>query len=115
MNLAEQVHGKLTLGVFNDGTAYLGPPDWYYHYTGNLVIRTPYATDIVYGKKHGDFPIEGSRRMFYRHYVDPKFMAYPEVRNPELDPDRISFKRFGEPVEVYRVVVDDRRDNGGQA
>jgi hypothetical protein len=98
--------GILDCRVFEDvDGAVLEPPSWYEEYTGNVSIKTPYSTTIVYGKKFGLHLFDGAKRMWERHYVDPDLMEFDEVRHPQLDSDLISFKPFGEDRRAYEVRV----------
>jgi hypothetical protein len=93
-----ELAGTLTL-TESGRSAYLELPGWYESFTGNVVIRTPQATCVVRGKPFGWFPYV-TNGFPAAHYSGRRSAG---LRNESLDPDRISFKRFGDDPEVYRV------------
>jgi len=74
----------------------LALPEAYIGYEGGLVVRTPKNTQ-QYNGWWGDAFV-GSVRP--DHFGDYDY-------NPELAPDCVQLKKYGEEPEVFRVAVDD--------
>jgi hypothetical protein len=96
--------GTLALTERPQGTT-LTKPEWYYEFGGSVVIRTPRATSIVHKNGPGEFPwvTDGFPASHYRSLPNESIRYWYDQRNPQLRPDRISFKRFGDDPEIYRV------------
>jgi hypothetical protein len=95
----------LTLAEHEMMGSVLAMPDWYYEFDGSVVIRTPRATSVVHKNYPGEFPFspDGFPANHYRSLPNESIRYWRDQRNPQLRPDRISFKRFGDEPEVYRV------------
>jgi hypothetical protein len=97
--------GTLSLTESSKTGTKLSMPDWYHEFDGSVVIRTPRATSIVHKNYPGEFPFrpDGFPASHYRSLPNESIRYWYDQRNPQLRPNRISFKRFGEEPEIYRV------------
>jgi hypothetical protein len=100
----DELTGTLALTEWPQGTT-LMMPGWYYEFGGNVVIRTPRTTSVAYKNGPGMFPFspDGFPAIDYRNLPNESIRYWYDQRNPQLRPDRISFKRFGDEPEIYRV------------
>jgi len=93
--------GKPMSDTLHVDDAGLWLPEEYGNHDQGVVIRTPRATiDHKPGGAIG--PQHGMIRP--RDFGDEE--EFHESRNPELAPDRVKLKRYGEDPETFRVEVD---------
>lgn len=76
-------------------------PDWYYQYEGDITIRTPYSTHVIYNKDaQSNRPF--TRTFIQRNYLDPTVKTESDR---SLETNEISFKPFGGDRQTYEITV----------
>lgn len=97
--------------ITSGGSVRFPLPEWYLNLAGRVSVMTPYSTNIVTNKQAGSIaPFSHSGRLVARHYAWPEEMEYNDVRHEYLHPDKLRVKPWGEDARIYRVVVEDERE-----
>lgn len=76
-------------------------PEWYYKYEGDITIRTPYSTHVVYNKEaQSNHPF--TQTFIQRNYLDPTVKTESDR---DLETNEVSFKPFGGEQQIYEITV----------
>jgi len=79
---------------------YLDGLEWYFNYEGNVSIKTPSSTHVVYNKEaksHRPF----STDFLQKHYLNPTVKYDPS----NLESNQLGVKPFGDSQVLFEVLV----------
>lgn len=95
----------VTIRSWRDGREIeLDVPDWFYQYEGDITVKTPYSTHVVYNKEpESTRPITDT--FLRRNYLTT---TVQDDADDDLETNEISFKPFGGDEVIYEVLVTEK-------
>lgn len=84
----------------NGRELHIDSPDWYFNYEGNVTIRTPNSTHVIYNKS------SKSNRPFTKDFLLKQYLS-SEVSETagQLELNQLGIKPFGEEIEIFEVLI----------
>lgn len=84
----------------NGRELHIDTPDWYFNYEGDVTIRTPTSTHVIYNKS------AKSNRPFTKDFLRKHYLSSTVSDDAsQLEINHLGIKPFGEDLQTFEVLV----------